>query len=226
MAIRHVKRGTLIREEAHRTPRRIDPMGAQPQPADDDAVMRDLRQQLRSTTPLDPVDEKALLEKSSLGDRASLDRVVAANLGLVIRLAEAHHDSTLSVPDLVMEGSIGLVEAARSFATSGEPDFAKFAARKVGDQMDSAIAAETAAVRDAELLVAAASDYERTELLLARDLRRAPNESEIAEKLEWTVERTRYVAQVVAEARRRHDEELLAFIDPDAIDFDDTVDGE
>ena len=201
-------------------------MGAQPQPADDDAVMRDLRQQVRTTTPLDPVQEKALLEKSSLGDRASLDRLVAANLGMVIRLAEAHHDSTLSVPDLVMEGSIGLVEAARSFATSGEPNFAKFAARKVGDQMDSAIAAETAAVRDAELLVAAASDYERTELLLARELRRGPNESEIAEKLEWTVERTRYVAQVVAEARRRHDEELLAFIDPDAIDFDDTVDGE
>jgi len=201
-------------------------MGAQPQPADDDAVMRDLRQQVRTTTPLDPVEEKALLENSSLGDRASLDRVVAANLGMVIRLAEAHHDGALSVPDLVMEGSIGLVEAARSFATSGEPDFAKFAARKVGEQMDSAIAAEAAAVRDAELLVAAASDYERTELLLARELRRAPNESEIAEKLEWTVERTRYVAQVVAEARRRHDEELLAFIDPDAIDFDDTVDGE
>ena len=40
------------------------------------------------------------------------------------------------------------------------------------------------------------------------------------------MERTRYVAQVVAEARRRHDEELLAFIDPDTIDFDDTVDGE
>ena len=92
--------------------------------------------------------------------------------------------------------------------------------------MDAAIAAEASAVRDAELLVAAASDYERTDLLLHRELQRQPTESEIAEKLEWTVERTRYVAQVVAEARRRHDEELLAFIDPDAIDFDDTVDGE
>src|SRR3989454_2984954 len=180
MARRDVKRGTSVREEARRTPRRIDPMGAQPQPADDDAVMRDLRQQVRTTTPLDPVEEKALLEKSSLGDPASLDRVVAANLGMVIRLAEAHHDSALSVPDLVMEGSIGLVEAARSFATSGEPDFAKFAARKGGEQMDSAIPAQAAAGRDAELLVAAASDYERTELLLARELRRAPNEREIA----------------------------------------------
>ena len=201
-------------------------MGATAQPADDDAVMRDLRRQVRATTPVDPAEEKTLLEKSSLGDRSSLDRVVAANLGMVIRFAEARKDSALSVPDLVMEGSIGLVEAARSFATSGELDFAKFAARKVGEQMDLALATEASAVRDAELLVAAASDYERTDLLLRRELHRPPTESEIAEKLEWTVERTRYVAQVVADARRRHDEELLAFIDPDAIDFDDTVDGE
>src|SRR5207253_1940703 len=103
---------------------------------------------LRSASSTRGVEAAALMGSST----------AAANLGMVIRLAEAHHDSALSVPDLVMEGSIGLVEAARSFASSGEPDFAKFAARKVGDQMDAAIAAETAAVRDAELLVAAASD--------------------------------------------------------------------
>ena len=88
------------------------------------------------------------------------------------------------------------------------------------------IAAGAGQARRAELLVAAASDYERTELLLRRELGRTATEADIAEKLEWTVERTRYVAQVVAEARRRHDEELLEFIDPAAIDFDDTVDGE
>jgi hypothetical protein len=57
-------------------------------------------------------------------------------------------------------------------------------------------------------------------MLLARELHRAPTEMEIAEKLEWTAERTRYVSLVVAEARRRHDEELLAYIDPEALDFD------
>jgi DNA-directed RNA polymerase sigma subunit (sigma70/sigma32) len=92
--------------------------------------------------------------------------------------------------------------------------------------MDAAIAAEAAAVRDGELLVAAANDYERTELLLRREIHRPPTASEIAEKLEWTVDRTQYVASVVADARRRHDEELLEFIDPDAIDFDGSVDGE
>ena len=86
--------------------------------------------------------------------------------------------------------------------------------------MDAAIAAEAASVRDARLLETAASDYERTELLMRLELLREPTEAEVAEKLEWTIDHTRYVAQVVADATRRHDEELLAFIDPDSIDFD------
>jgi hypothetical protein len=49
---------------------------------------------------------------------------------------------------------------------------------------------------------------------------------ELAEKLEWSVERTHYVAQVVADARRGHDEELLTFIDPEAIEIDDDEDDE
>jgi DNA-directed RNA polymerase sigma subunit (sigma70/sigma32) len=76
------------------------------------------------------------------------------------------------------------------------------------------------------MLVNAATDYERTEILMRHELGRPPTDPELAEKLEWTVDRTRYVAQVVAEARRRHDEELLAFIDPDAIEFEDDEDDE
>jgi RNA polymerase primary sigma factor len=188
--------------------------------------MRDLRRQAGATAPLREGEQASLLEKSGRGDKTSQDRLVAANLSMVIRLAEAREEKGLSVPDLVQEGSLGLVEAVRTFAASGEADFAHFAERKVGGQMDAAIEAEAAAVREGELLVAAASDYERTELLLRRELGRDATEKQIAEKLEWTVERTRYVAQVVADARRRHDEELLEFIDPDAIEFDDTVDGE
>ena len=202
-------------------------MGAQPNHSDaDDAVLRDVRRQARLNPPLDPAEQQVLLDRSARGDRTSRDTVVAANLGLVMRLAEKRNDQGLSVADLVQEGSLGLVDAVRSFSSSGATDFQAFAEKKVGDQMDAAIAAEADAVRDAELLVAAATDYERTELLLRRELHREPTSAEIAEKLEWTVERTQYVAQVVADARRRHDEELLQFIDPDAIDFDGAVDGE
>ena len=186
--------------------------------------MRELRKQARLTPALGQPEQAGLLEKSALGDRSSQERLVAANLGVVIRLAEARQERGLSVPDLVQEGSLGLLEAVRAFATSGEGDFAQFAEHMIGEQMDAAIAAESAAVRDAELLVTAASDYERTEVLLRRTLGHEPSAGQIAEKLEWTVDRTRYVAQVVADARRRHDEELLEFIDADAIDIDDALD--
>ncbi len=183
--------------------------------------MRDLIRQVNATRPLGEGEQTQLLERAALGDKASQERLVAANLGLVIRLAAERDQQGLSTPDLVQEGSIGLVEAVRTFAGSGENDFALFAEGQIGAQMDEAIATEAAAVRDAHLLVTAATDYEHTELVLRRELHREPTENELAEKLEWTVERTGYVARVVADARRRHDEEMLEFIDPAAIDFDD-----
>ena len=146
---------------------------------------------------------------------------MATHLDMVIRLAATRADQGLSLPDLVQEGSIGLLQAVRSFADSQARDFARFAEAHIGAQMDAAIAAESAAVREGELLVAAATDYERAEMLMRRALHRAPTAAELAEKLEWTVDRTLYVARVVADARRRYDEEMLAFIDPEAMDFDD-----
>ena len=187
----------------------------------DGAALRDLIQQIQAATPLSAAEERTLLERAAVGDKGSQDRLVAAYLDLVIRLAAARGEQPLSVPDLVQEGSIGLVEAVRYFASSGDSDFQRFAERLVDEKIDAAIAAEAASVRDAGLLIAAATDYERTDLVMRRELGREATEAELAEKLEWTVERTRYVAHVVADARRRHDEELLAFIDPAAIDFDD-----
>jgi RNA polymerase primary sigma factor len=186
----------------------------------DSEIMHDLMRQVDATRPLSQREQKQLLERAALGDRASQERLVAANLGLVIRMATERGGRDLSMPDLVQEGSIGLVEAVRSFAGHGENDFASFAEQQIGSRMDQAFATETAAGRDAQLLVTAATDYEHTELVLRRELHREPTESELAEKLEWTVERMRYVARVVADARRRHDEEMLEFIDPATIDFD------
>jgi RNA polymerase primary sigma factor len=216
--------------------RKIQPMSAQYQPdetsgpnpqgsVEEDAVaLQELVRHVQLTHPLHPDEEESLLERAALGDRPSEDRLVAGHLAMVIRLAGLRGGQGLLVADLVQEGSIGLVEAVRAFAQSGEPDFASFAEAKVGAQMDAAIEAEAAAVRHAHLLVNAATDYERTEILMRHELGRPPTEPELAEKLEWTVDRTRYVAQVVADARRGHDDELLAFIDPAALDFDEQDD--
>jgi RNA polymerase primary sigma factor len=186
----------------------------------DAAALDDIVREARTAKPLSGAEKDRLLQQAALGDLGSQERLVAAHLDLVIRLAEARGEQSLSMPDLVQEGSIGLVQAVRTYAESGEGDFAHFAERQINAQMDAAMEIDAAGMRDAELLVAAATDYQRTEVVMRLELHRDPTEDELAEKLEWTAQRTRYVAQVVADARRGHDEEMLEFIDPAAIDFD------
>ena len=186
----------------------------------DAAALNDLVREARTAKPLSGAEQDRLLHQAALGDKGSQERLVAAHIDLVIRLAEARGEQSLSMPDLVQEGSIGLVQAVRSYVESGEGDFVHFAEQRINAQMDAAIATDADAVHDAELLVAAATDYERTDVAMRLELHREPTEDELAEKLEWTVQRSRYVGQVVADARRRHDEEMLEFIDPEAIDFD------
>ena len=205
--------------------RRQEPFGGDGHEGIQDGdALQALMRVARSAGPLAKSDEAALLTRAALGDRSSQDRVVAAHMDRVISLAAARGEQALSLVDLVQEGSIGLLHAVRTFADSGETDFIGFAEARIGAQMDAALAAEAAAVREGELLVAAATDYERTELVLAGILHRAPTAAELAEKLEWTVDRTLYVANVVADARRRYDEEMLAFIDPEAVDLEDDDD--
>jgi len=166
----------------------------------------------------DPADRDALVRRAASGDQASQERLVEAFLPTIERMAAARGEQQgLPLGDLVQEGSIGLIKAIRTFHASG-------AELQIAAQLTAAIEGEAAAAREEHLLVTAAEDYDRVELVLARELHRVPTEAEMAEKLEWTVERTRYVAQVVNEARRRHDEELLEYIDPEAIDID-TDDG-
>jgi RNA polymerase primary sigma factor len=200
-------------------------MAKEARDSDEDAdALRELIREARSQRPLQPGEEDQLLRRAANGDESSQERLIAVYLPMVVRLAAARSDEGLSVPDLVQEGSIGFIEAMRTFAASGEHEFAPFAEARIAAQLADAIETEASAVRDEKLLITAAEDYDRTELVLARELRRAPTEAELAEKLEWTLERTRYVAQVVADARKRHDEELLAFIDPDELDQLDDFD--
>jgi hypothetical protein len=49
---------------------------------------------------------------------------------------------------------------------------------------------------------------------MRRELGRNATNAELAEKLEWTEQRTEQIGRLVDDARRRHDEELLDYLDP------------
>lgn len=168
-----------------------------------------------------PAERQRLLGAAGDGDRAAQDRLLQAHLGLVVESARRHTGEGLPAGDLFQEGSIGLMAAIRHFSTSEQADFEVFARGQIDLHIQAALAAEQAIERDQALLVAAAEDYERAEISVRRLLGRKATERELAEKLEWSVERTRQIGEMVEEARRRHDEELLQFLDPDRLEFGD-----
>ena len=155
-----------------------------------------LAAQVRRVRPLRPGEQNGLLEQVQRGSNSGRG---------------------LSIGDLFQEGSVGLLAAIRAFPSAEESDFDHFAAAQVALSMEDALIAEEEAVRQEQLLIQAAADYDRVELALARELRRVPTPAEIGGKLEWSVERTETIREMVEEARRRHDEELLLYVEPEEV---------
>jgi DNA-directed RNA polymerase specialized sigma subunit len=172
---------------------------------------------------LDAAERSRLLTAVAHGDQQARERLTNAHLGLVAQAARDRADRELSESDLFQEGTIGLIEAIEGFRTAARQDFEAYASERIADHMDRALDNEEKAVQASQQLIRAAEDYVRTEIALRQELGRAATNAEVAEKLEWSVERTVMIGEMVADARRRHDEELLQYLDPSDIDLDTLI---
>ncbi len=143
---------------------------------------------------------------------------------MIERLARDRADQGLSEEDLVQEGSLGLLAAMHEFAGGVRQPFESYAEARVGEQMDRALQDEQAALREEKQLVEDAAAFEQAEVALRRELNRAATPAEIRERLGWSAERLDEVAAAVEDARQRHDEELMAYLDPEYFDPLDWVD--
>jgi RNA polymerase sigma-32 factor len=73
-------------------------------------------QEIRRYSLLDPEEEKRVaLQYYDSGDAASAERLVTANLRLVVKIAFQYHRQWANVLDLIQEGNVGLVEALSRF---------------------------------------------------------------------------------------------------------------
>lgn len=199
--------------------------GSAPEQADlEAALITDLLRQAERQA-LGGGERAALLAAAAAGDRGAEARVVASQLGRLVHLAADRSGAVLGLHELIQEGSIGLIAAVRGFAGSGAADFDVHAGTLIAGEMDAALDREKSAVQEARQAVEDAKAYERIELALAGDLKRRPTPAEIAARLEWPPQRAAAVAEMVANARRLHDEELLRYIDPDTVDVYDLLPG-
>jgi DNA-directed RNA polymerase sigma subunit (sigma70/sigma32) len=183
--------------------------------SDGAADLRDLARQAAVEQAPGPAEERRLLELAARGDGPARDRLFRAHAGLVVRLAEARQN----------RGLVAAIAGA-SPGKVGEKGLAEQVEASVGGQLDEAIEQEASAARKRQQLVEDAEAYERAEIDIRRLLGRAPTEAELAEKLEWSAARTKRLGEMVETARRRHDEGLLTYLNPEDLDLDGPAEAE
>lgn len=174
---------------------------------------------------LDRAQYDRLLKAATGGDRQARESIINAHLDWVASAARERSARGLAQGDLFQEGIIGLIEAIEGFPDSGSREFEPFARERVARSMDAALGDEERVVRQGRMLVQAADDYVKAEMTLRNELGRDGTAVELAEKLEWSVQRTQEMGEIVADARQRHDEELLQYLDPGDIDLDQPTEG-
>jgi RNA polymerase primary sigma factor len=77
--------------------------------------------------PLIPEDEQRLGRRIQQGDQEALKRLVEANLRFVVSYAKRYRGLGLSYLDLIHEGSLGLMEAAKRFDPERNVKFISYA---------------------------------------------------------------------------------------------------
>ena len=100
--------------------------GRAERPAGGDSLNAYIRE-ISKFKPLSPDDEKALGRRIQQGDQEALQRLVEANLRFVVSYAKRYRGLGLAFLDLIHEGSLGLIEAAKRFDPERNVKFISYA---------------------------------------------------------------------------------------------------
>jgi RNA polymerase primary sigma factor len=132
--------------------------------------------------PLSPEEEKALGRRIREGDQEALDRLVEANLRFVVHYAKRYRGLGLSYMDLIHEGSLGLIEAAKRFDPERNVKFISYAVWWVRQAIFHALSEHARVFRLPQKLSGQVSRLETARERLKSELERAPTTEELAER--------------------------------------------
>ncbi|OGF58689.1 MAG: hypothetical protein A2Y62_12875 [Candidatus Fischerbacteria bacterium RBG_13_37_8] len=92
-----------------------------------DKTMRLYLKEISKIDPITPKEEKTLAKKIQKGDEEALRKLVEANLRFVIKIAKKYRGCGLPFTDLINEGNMGLIEAAKRFDHKRNVKFTSYA---------------------------------------------------------------------------------------------------
>src|SRR5690554_1521558 len=134
-------------------------------------------------------EEVELAQRIREGDQRALDKLSRANLRFVISVAKQYQNQGLSLPDLINEGNLGLVKAAKRFDETRGFKFISYAVWWIRQSILQAIAEQSRIVRLPLNQVGSLSKISKAFSRLEQEYEREPSPEELAETLETTVDK-------------------------------------
>jgi RNA polymerase primary sigma factor len=133
---------------------------------------------------LTPEEERALGHRVAAGDQEALRGLVEGNLRFVVSYAKRYRGLGVPFLDLIHEGNLGLMEAARRFDSDRNVKFITYAVWWIRQAIMHALSGQTRAFTMPQKLSAAAARFGREVAELTDQLDRAPTTTEIAHDMD------------------------------------------
>ncbi|HHT03661.1 MAG TPA: RNA polymerase sigma factor RpoD/SigA [Bacteroidales bacterium] len=134
-------------------------------------------------------EEVLLAQRIKNGDQKALDKLVKANLRFVISVAKQYQNQGLSLPDLINEGNLGLIKAAKRFDETRGFKFISYAVWWIRQAILQALAEQSRIVRLPLNQVGAINRIKKETSILEQKLERSPTLDELSETLDTTREK-------------------------------------
>ena len=139
--------------------------------------------EINETALLSANEEKELSYRISSGDNAARDRMVRANLRLVVNIARAYTGKGLPLQDLIEEGNLGLLRAVEGFDPTMNTRFSTYASYWIKQSIKRALVNSAKTIRIPAYMVELLSKWRRATAKLQDQLNRTPTPEEIAAEL-------------------------------------------
>ncbi len=139
--------------------------------------------EINETPLLTPGEEQDLAVAIGEGDIRARDRMVRANLRLVVNIARGYTGKGLSLQDLIEEGNLGLLRAVEGFDPAMGTRFSTYASYWIKQSIKRALINTAKTIRIPAYMVELLSKWRRASTRLAEELGRTPTAEEVARVL-------------------------------------------